>query len=379
MGSEMCIRDRGDTFAPTEGSNLALLTNEDLFGGAAAASFFDVEAFLGADFGTGFNEGSALSFEVLGSVGSSLTFDFNFFTNEGVSVINDSAFLTIDGEVVSTLADVYSPNVPSANTDFFSETGFSNFEFAFENDGPVNVGIAVFDSGDSIVDSGIAIDNFSIGPAIPEPKPMPGPAVNLSFESGDFTGFETIGTATIEDASFGVQPTDGNTQALLSNAGGEGAVEIETVLNLDPGTLSGLGGTNGSALTLEFFGIEGETISFDYSFLTSELTPDPTFNDFAVVSLSSEGSSFFEVLGDTNSDFVLSPTIFGEGTPFEQFSFTFGSTGVFTLGLAVLNEGDTVVDSGLLIDNLVITVPEPSSGLLLAGALFGLLSRRRKC
>ena len=369
---------QGDTFAPTEGSNLALLTNEDLFGGAAAASFFDVEAFLGADFGTGFNEGSALSFEVLGSVGSSLTFDFNFFTNEGA--INDSAFLTIDGEVVSTLADVSSPNVPSANTDFFSETGFSNFEFAFENDGPVNVGIAVFDSGDSIVDSGIAIDNFSIGPAIPEPKPMPmpGPAVNFSFESGDFTGFETIGTATIEDASFGVQPTDGNTQALLSTAGGEDAVEIETVLNLDPGTLSGLGGTNGSALTLEFFGIEGETISFDYSFLTSEDTPD-AFNDFAVVSLSSEGSSFFEVLGDTNSDFVLSPTIFGEGTPFEQFSFTFGSTGVFTLGLAVLNSTDTIADSGLLIDNLVITVPEPSSGLLLAGALFGLLSRRRKC
>ena len=370
---------QGDTFAPTEGSNLALLTNEDLFGGAAAASFFDVEAFLGADFGTGFNEGSALSFEVLGSVGSSLTFDFNFFTNEGGGV-NDSAFLTIDGEV-STLADISSPSAPSANTDFVTETGFSNFEFAFENDGPVNVGIAVFDSLDTIVDSGIAIDNFSIGPAIPEPKPMPmpGPAVNFSFESGDFTGFETIGTATIEDASFGVQPTDGNTQALLSTAGGEDAVEIETVLNLDPGTLSGLGGTNGSALTLEFFGIEGETISFDYSFLTSELTPDPTFNDFAVVSLSSEGSSFFEVLGDTNSDFVLSPPSFGSGTPFEQFSFTFGSTGVFTLGLAVLNEGDTVVDSGLLIDNLVITVPEPSSGLLLAGALFGLISRRRKC
>ena len=56
---------QGDTFAPTEGSNLALLTNEDLFGGAAAASFFDVEAFLGADFGTGFNEGSALSLSLI--------------------------------------------------------------------------------------------------------------------------------------------------------------------------------------------------------------------------------------------------------------------------------------------------------------------------
>ena len=210
-------------------------------------------------------------------------------------------------------------------------------------------------------------------------------SVSLSFESGDFTGFDTIGIATIEDASFGVQPTDGNTQALLSTGDGfvvpmENVVEIETALNLDPGTLSGLGGTNGSALALEFFGIEGETISFDYSFLTNEFTPNVGFNDFAVVSLSSEGSSFFEVLGDTFSDnFVLSPPSFISGTPFEQFSFTFGSTGDFTLGLAVLNSTDTVVDSGLLIDNLVITVPEPSSGLLLAGALCGLLSRRRKC
>ena len=96
----------------------------------------------GAELGlssTGVNStsGSALSFDVEGAVGSSLTFDFNFFTDE--SSVNDSAFLTIDGEVVSTLADVFSPNVPSANTGFSSETGFSNFEFAFENDGPVNV------------------------------------------------------------------------------------------------------------------------------------------------------------------------------------------------------------------------------------------------
>ena len=157
---------QGDTFAPTEGSNLALLTTDDLFGGAGAASVFDVEAFLGADFDTGFTEGSALSFEVLGSVGSSLTFDFNFFTNE-IGGVNDSAFLTIDGEVVSTLADVFSPNVPSANTGFSSETGFSNFEFAFENDGPVNIGIAVVDVIDSFVDSGIAVDNIAIVPTTP--------------------------------------------------------------------------------------------------------------------------------------------------------------------------------------------------------------------
>ena len=148
-----------------------MLTTGDSLGGGAPFALLDLETFLGgAELGlssTGVNStsGSALSFDVEGAVGSSLTFDFNFFTNEGV--INDSAFLTIDGEVVSTLADVFSPNVPSANTGFSSETGFSNFEFAFENDGPVNIGIAVVDVLDSIVDSGIAVDNIAIVPTTP--------------------------------------------------------------------------------------------------------------------------------------------------------------------------------------------------------------------
>ena len=49
---------QGDTFAPTEGSNLALLTTDDLFGGAGAASVFDVEAFLGAAIVCSTNHGS---------------------------------------------------------------------------------------------------------------------------------------------------------------------------------------------------------------------------------------------------------------------------------------------------------------------------------
>ena len=164
---------QGDAFGPTEGSSLAVLTTGDSLGGGAPFALLDLETFLGgAELGlssTGVNStsGSALSFDVEGAVGSSLTFDFNFFTNESSSDFNDSAFLTIDGEVVSTLADVFSPNVPSANTGFFSETGFSNFEFAFENDGPVNIGIAVVDVGDSIVDSGIAVDNIAIVPTTP--------------------------------------------------------------------------------------------------------------------------------------------------------------------------------------------------------------------
>lgn len=377
------IQGTGFGTGPTEGSNLALLTNDFAFGGAGPAPAVGIGDFLGGDGGFFFDddltEGSALSFEVFGEVGSSLSFDFNFFTSEATPNVgfNDAAFLTIDGQVVSTLADSNSSFSPSdvASTTFPQETGFSNFEFAFENAGPVNVGFAVLDEGDTIVSSALAIDNILV---VPTTEPQPMPSGNLSFESGDFSGFSVTGNASIEDASFGVAPSDGETQALLTtDFSANDAADIELLFDLEPGTLAALGGTNGSAIAFEVQGVEGETISFDYSFLTDEFTPNP-FNDFAVVSLISDDSSVFEILGDTNDVFTLSPTIFSEQTALEQFSFTFDTTGEFTVGIAVLNEGDTAVNSGLLLDNISI-VPEPSSGVLLLGSFLGLMiSRRRK-
>jgi len=42
--------------------------------------------------------------------------------------------------------------------------------------------------------------------------------INDSFETGDFGGWQTIGAASIETASFGTAPTDGNHQLLLAPA-----------------------------------------------------------------------------------------------------------------------------------------------------------------
>ena len=73
-----------------------------------------------------------------------------------------------------------------------------------------------------------------------------------------------------------------------------------------------------------------------------------TYNDFAVVSIESD---FLTGLADTNSTFVLSPTIFNEETGFETFTYEFQADGAFTVGIGVLDASDTVVDSGLLVDN----------------------------
>ncbi|NEO67266.1 MAG: PEP-CTERM sorting domain-containing protein [Moorea sp. SIO4G2] len=78
-------------------------------------------------------------------------------------------------------------------------------------------------------------------------------------------------------------------------------------------------------------------------------------------------------LADTNSPlFITSLTRFFQETGFQSFSYTFETSGSFSLGFGVLDEDDFIVGSGLLIDNVELTpVPEPASilGLLALGAL----------
>ncbi|GGA04420.1 hypothetical protein CYANOKiyG1_16810 [Okeania sp. KiyG1] len=82
--------------------------------------------------------------------------------------------------------------------------------------------------------------------------------------------------------------------------------------------------------------------------------------------------SNLDVLADTNSSFMFSLASFFEETGYQSFSHTFSESGTYTLGFGVVDAGDTVVDSGLLIDNVELTsVPEPGLifGLSLIGAL----------
>lgn len=207
--------------------------------------------------------------------------------------------------------------------------------------------------------------------------------VNGSFETGDFSGFNTIGNTSIESA-FGSGPTDGNFQALLSTGGNSVSdAEIESFLGLSPGSLDTLsattpnGGnvTEGSALSQSFNAEAGDTLTFDFNFLTNEATPAP-FNDLAFVAIAG-----LEVLADTNATFVDSLISFAEETGFGTFSFILPTAGTFTLGVGIVDEGDTLVSSGLLVDNISVakSVPEPASLLgLLAVVTWGVGSLKCK-
>ncbi|NEO82409.1 PEP-CTERM sorting domain-containing protein [Moorena sp. SIO4G3] len=204
--------------------------------------------------------------------------------------------------------------------------------------------------------------------------------VNGSFETGDFTEWATIGDTSIQTAAFGSGPTDGDFQALLTTDFGSVPVsDLETFLGLTAGSLATIPNLpnvdtprEGSAIQQTFTAHAGDVLTFDWNFLTNESTSsfDPArFNDFSFVSI----AKMVDGLADTNSPlFIDSLTPFFQETGFQSFSYTFETSGTFSLGLGVLDEDDEIVDSRLLIDNVELTpVPEPASilGLLALSAL----------
>lgn len=207
--------------------------------------------------------------------------------------------------------------------------------------------------------------------------------INGGFETGDFTGWSTIGSASIQTDAFGAGPPQGNYQAFLSN--GTGAVSsanLESFLGLSAGSLDALGNgttTTGSGLSQSITANAGDVVTFQWDFLTNEDTPS-TNNDFSFVSIKS-----LQTLADTNyPNFISSNTSFLSETGFQTFSYTIPTAGTYKVGVGVVNVGDTSVESGLLVDNFVLTasaVPEPGSLVLGGLGALGVLTiynRRRR-
>ncbi len=180
----------------------------------------------------------------------------------------------------------------------------------------------------------------------------------MGFESGDATGWSTAGGVFVIGA-FDDGPTEGAFQAALTT--GSGAVsdgELETLLGVAPGTIDGLStgdATEGAAIKKTLIVEAGDTLSFDWNFLTVESTPS-SFNDFAFVVIT-DGTGT-TVLADTFSSFTSSATPFNEETGYATFEYTFTSSGVFMVGVGVVDVGDTGIDSALLVDNFTVVDTE---------------------
>lgn len=192
------------------------------------------------------------------------------------------------------------------------------------------------------------------------------PCEGSSFESGDLSNFASIGSTGVVTSAIGVAPTEGTYQAFLTTGGNAASVgAIESFLSLAPGALHNLlvsqggGGstdpTEGSAIRTSITLNAGDTISFDWNFLSGEGTT-AFWNDFSFVTITCGGVT---LLADTfHPTFIGGPSGFGLQTGYNHFAFTCPVGGLIEIGFGVLDTLDMTVDSGLLIDNLCF----PSAG-----------------
>jgi len=156
---------------PTEGTYQALVST---VGDTAAPA--DLETFLGLlpgsldNIGGSIAQGSAIKQTFTADAGQTLTFRWNFLTDEATpsQFFNDFSFVTIGS--LSKLADTSSAFVTSKTT-FNKETGFQTFSYTIPTTDTYALGIGVTNVGDAFGTSGLLVDNVSLSSTpVPEPN-----------------------------------------------------------------------------------------------------------------------------------------------------------------------------------------------------------------
>ncbi|BAZ48273.1 peptidase domain-containing protein [Nostoc sp. NIES-4103] len=201
------------------------------------------------------------------------------------------------------------------------------------------------------------------------PTTVSAAVLNGSFETGDFSNWITTGQTTVEDFNFGVTPADAGYQAVLETLQDTTTVsgsDLESFLGLSNGSLTTDGVIEGSAIKQTIVASSGDILSFSWNFLTDQVPPDSTFNDFAFFSLGNTVSS----LADTFTPTTISFSRLALETGYQTYSYTIPVAGTYTLGFGVVDAGDSAVNSALVIDNVKLqAVDESMSSTGVAAAM----------
>ncbi len=218
------------------------------------------------------------------------------------------------------------------------------------------------------------------------------------FESTTLNAANSIGDASIQTPSyFTINPTQLTHELLLTtilapahdpgpNQSGNNAVSVTAVATFLGVTTASIrdglvAGQEGSAFQLSLGTLTaGTIISFDYDFLTNDAAPPDGHNDFAFITLTGQSNA---VVADELAPAQFATT--GAGNPFllethyQTFTVSVPTTGVYALGIGVVDGTTTDTPSALLVDNISVNpVPEPSTlGLTFAGATLLAAVRRR--
>ncbi len=217
-----------------------------------------------------------------------------------------------------------------------------------------------------------------------------------TYPAGSF-----VGNASIQTAAYGVTPTEGTGQLLLTTyntgippeVGTNPAVNesaLESFLGLPAGTLSGRNAVDGSAFRSQPLTLfTGDRVTFDYLFLTNEDTQAMSGfrNDFAFLTVNGTYPGSNPIVSVT----AIDASLVGSSTPnfslqmpgYVTYTFTAPANGSYTFGIGIVDVVDNGTASGLLVDNLfLIPIPEPGTSAILFLALgaggIGCLWRHRR-
>ncbi|ACK69192.1 Na-Ca exchanger/integrin-beta4 [Gloeothece citriformis PCC 7424] len=185
-------------------------------------------------------------------------------------------------------------------------------------------------------------------------EPFAGEGFQAGFEEGSLTNWNSRGNRSLKTATFGVTPTEGNSQLLLTT--GTGSItdtKLETFVGLNLAEFDNLinnNATEGSAIKRRLTVESGDILSFDWNFLTNQ-TSISLNTDFAFVSINNSLTK----LADIDSQMVDSNSNFEIETGYKTFTYQFTDSGSFNVSVGVLDVGDTQINSGLLVDNFTIT------------------------
>lgn len=204
----------------------------------------------------------------------------------------------------------------------------------------------------------ISLASFFGITTLPVAAKSSGKACLISDFNSDLRNWEVIGHQNLETIKSPSNLAPGNQVAFIDTFSAQTAniVDLAKFINVEVARLNKMGEVfEGSAMKTSLTVEAGDTLTFDWNFLTDDF--QASNNDFAFFTLSASGDTILADTFSTFSNSLNNPTSFLQQTGFQTANYTFTTAGTYTFVVGVVDVGDGSVDSGLMIDNVSLSRP----------------------